>query len=84
MALTGFVLFTAEASHLVVNPALQLKAALIVAGLVNIGLYEFWAKQSVLGLAPGETMPARAKMAGLLSVGIWLAVAACGRSIAYF
>jgi hypothetical protein len=29
-------------------------------------------------------MPARAKIAGLLSLGIWVAVAACGRSIAYF
>jgi hypothetical protein len=29
-------------------------------------------------------MPVRAKVAGVLSPGIWIAVAACGRSIAYF
>jgi hypothetical protein len=84
MALTGTILFTAEASHLVVNPAFQLKAALIAAGLVNIALVEFWAKPSIFKLAPGEPMPTRAKTAGFLSLGIWLAVAACGRSIAYF
>jgi hypothetical protein len=28
-------------------------------------------------------MPAAAKIAGVLSIGIWVAVAACGRSIAY-
>jgi hypothetical protein len=29
-------------------------------------------------------MPPRAKIAGMFSLGIWVAVAACGRSIAYF
>jgi hypothetical protein len=29
-------------------------------------------------------MPARAKVTGALSLVIWIAVAACGRSIAYF
>jgi len=29
-------------------------------------------------------MPSRARIAGLLSLVIWVAVAACGRSIAYF
>jgi hypothetical protein len=29
-------------------------------------------------------MPSRAKLAGALSLGIWLGVAACGRGIAYF
>jgi len=29
-------------------------------------------------------MPASAKVVGLLSIAIWIAVAACGRSIAYF
>jgi hypothetical protein len=36
------------------------------------------------GLVPGVPMPPRAKLAGALSLGIWLAAAACGRSIAYF
>lgn len=84
MAVTGSVLFSAEASHLVLNPAFQLKTALVAAGLINVGLYEFWARRAVEGLAPGASMPARAKIAGLLSLAIWIAVAACGRSIAYF
>jgi hypothetical protein len=84
MAITGSVLFSAEASHLVLNPAFQLKAALVAAGLINIAIYELWARRAVEGLAPGAAMPARAKVAGLLSLSIWVAVAACGRSIAYF
>jgi uncharacterized protein DUF6644 len=84
MAITGFVLFAAEASHVALNPVFQLKAALIGAGLVNVGLYEFVARREVDKLPPGAIMPARARMAGLLSLVVWVAVAACGRSIAYF
>ena len=84
MAVTGCVLFSAEASHLALNPAFQLKATLVAAGLINVAIYEFWAKRAVEHLAPGASMPARAKVAGVLSLGIWIAVAACGRSIAYF
>jgi hypothetical protein len=84
MAVTGFVLFSAEASHLAVNPVFQLKAALVGAGLVNVALYEFMARREVEKLPPGAIMPARARIAGLLSLVIWVAVAACGRGIAYF
>lgn len=84
MAVTGFVLFSAEASHLAVNPVFQLKAALVGAGLVNVALYEFVARREVEKLPPGAIIPARARISGLLSLVIWVAVAACGRSIAYF
>jgi hypothetical protein len=84
MLATGFILFSAEASHVSMNPVFQIKIALIAAGLANVAIYEFWAKRSVEGLAPGAAMPSRARLAGMLSLGIWVAVAACGRSIAYF
>jgi len=84
MAVTGFVLFSAEASHLAVNPVFQMKIALVAAGLINVGIYELWARRAVEGLAPAAPMPTRAKVAGVVSLGIWITVAACGRSIAYF
>jgi len=83
MAVTGAMLFLAEASHLVVNGVFLGKLALIGAALVNIAIYELGARRTAEGLAPGVPMPASAKTAGLLSLTIWLAVAACGRSIAY-
>jgi hypothetical protein len=84
MAVTGFVLFAAEASHLALNPVFRLKLVLVGAGLVNVAIYEFWARHAVESLPAGATMPTAAKVAGLLSLGIWVAVAACGRAIAYF
>jgi hypothetical protein len=84
MLVTGFMLFAADASHIAVNPAFQIKAVLIGAGIANVAIYEFGAKRAVDALLPGANMPARARLAGALSIFVWVAAAACGRSIAYF
>src|SRR5262245_29658121 len=84
MVATGFILFSAEASHLAINRVFQIKAAIIAAALANVAIYEFGAKRLVETLPPGAALPARAKTTGALSLLLWLAVAACGRSIAYF
>ena len=83
-ALTGFMLFSAEASHLVSNPVLRLKFLLVAAGLLNVLIYEIVARRAVEKLPPGAPLPRSAGVAGALSLVIWIAVAACGRSIAYF
>jgi hypothetical protein len=84
LALTGSMLFSAEASHIVLNPVFQTKMALVAAGLVNVGIYEFGARRAVEPLPPHAAMPSRARLAGFVSLAVWLVVAACGRSIAYF
>jgi hypothetical protein len=82
-AITGFMLFAAEAGHVVLNRVFQVKMALIAAGLANIAIYEFGAKRAVQALPPGAAMPPTARVAGFVSMAIWIAVAACGRLIAY-
>ena len=84
LAVTGFMQFSADASHLIINPVFQIKLALIGLGLANLAIFEFGVKRSVVDLSPGVAMPASAKTAGFMSLAIWLVVAACGRSIAYF
>jgi hypothetical protein len=61
MAATGFMLFAAEASHLVLNPVFQLKMALVAAALINVAIYEFGARRAVEALAPGAAMPTRVR-----------------------
>ena len=68
MAVTGSLLFSAEASHLALNPVFQLKALLVAAGLINVATYQFWARRAVEHLAPGAAMPARAKVTGAVSL----------------
>jgi hypothetical protein len=84
MALTGSMLFTAEASHVALNPVFQIKAALIALGVVN-ALVVARVLDRALAETPAFTpLPGRVRLAGLASLVIWIAVAACGRLIAYF
>ncbi len=68
------LLFSAEASHLALNPVFQLKALLFAAGLIIVAIYEFWARRTVEHTAAGAAMPARAKVTGVLSPSkyIWV------------
>jgi len=84
LVLTGATLFTAEASHVILNPVFQFKLGLIALGLLNVALFEFFTAPKVRALPPLAPMPAGARAAGILSLVTWVAVAACGRSIAYF
>jgi hypothetical protein len=84
LALSGFILFTAEASHVIVNPVFQIKLGLIAIGLINVAVFELYTAPKVKDVPPRTPLPKAARRAGLLSLAIWLVVAACGRSIAYF
>jgi hypothetical protein len=84
LGVSGMMLFVAEASHLAVNPVFICKQALVVAGLVNVLAFELVARRTVAALPTDVAMPAAGRIAGYLSLALWIAVAACGRSIAYF
>ena len=84
MAVSGSVLFAAEASHVAMNPVFQIKAALIALGILN-ALLIGRALGAVLDDTPAfQPLPARIRLAAALSLTIWISVAACGRLIAYF
>lgn len=84
IAVIGSMLFLAEASHLALNPIFQTKLLLIALALLNVLVFELVFGQRLAGLAPGMPMPAAVRASAFLSLATWLAVAACGRSIAYF
>jgi hypothetical protein len=84
MAVTGLVLFTAEASHVAMNPVFQIKAGLIGLGILNALLVAGPAVARMDGAGLDAAVPARARLAAGMSLVIWTAVAACGRLIAYF
>jgi hypothetical protein len=79
---SGFLLFSAEASAIVENPVFRLKVLLIVVGLANVAVFEMVTKP---GLArPDGQPPLAAKVSGTVSLLAWFSVAAAGRLIAYF
>ncbi len=80
---SGFMLFSAEASAIIENPIYRLKLLLIVLGLANVAAFEIVAKPEVAGWREGPP-PAAARVSGALSLLIWAGVATAGRLIAYF
>lgn len=74
-ALTGLAMFATQPQELLANPAFRLKLLLLMLGGANAAWFH---ARSSLALADG---PARVQ--GLLSLGIWVAVIICGRWIAY-
>ncbi len=84
MALTGFMLFTAEASHVAMNSVFQIKMVLVALGILNAVLIAGPATADIAGVPAHTPLPARARTAAAMSLLIWVSVAACGRLIAYF
>jgi len=80
---SGFLLFTAEATAYAVNPVFQLKAALIIAGILNAILFELLARRNWRDWE-NYAVPLFPRLLALLSLLIWLFVAVAGRLIAYF
>jgi hypothetical protein len=78
----GLLLFSADAAHVVRNPAFQTKLLLIAAALVNILIAHVgpWRR---LALWRAEASDG-AKVTALVSLLLWLSAVCAGRLIAYF
>ena len=78
----GFLLFSADAAHVVRNPAFQAKLLLIAAALVNIAIAHAGPWRRVARW--GTEAPGGARVTALLSLLLWLGAVCAGRLIAYF
>jgi hypothetical protein len=82
MFLSGGLLFSSEAVKLYYSPAFRIKLVfLALAGLNALIFHRTIYRDSVHWDA--ATVPARARLAGLLSLAFWIAIIAAGRAIAY-
>ena len=79
---SGATLFTADAAHLWANPVMRIKATLIALGLANAVAFRLLWQHRLEGWDAAPPALGRAQAAA--SLAGWIAVAACGRLIAYF
>jgi hypothetical protein len=79
----GALMFSIRATEYAAKTIFLFKLALIVCAIANALLLRMaaqWeASQDAVNVAP----PVRLRVAGALSIALWLAVIACGRSIAF-
>jgi hypothetical protein len=80
---TGIVLWTSEAAHLYINPAFRLKMLMILLIGLNATFFELVTRRNVKQWDINTGTPLAAKLAGLLSICLWMGVVVAGRWIAY-
>jgi hypothetical protein len=83
LALTGMILITGEPDRSLLNPAFQIKMVLVVSAIIVTLIFQRTVRRNA---AFWDLSPARrrsARLTALISLAIWLAIAICGRLIAY-
>lgn len=85
---SGLLMFIAHATEFIDSGVFATKMLLIMAAGVNAGLFhtitfrtaDVWDSEEMRKLPP----PPSARLAGALSLLVWISVIACGRLLAYF
>jgi hypothetical protein len=83
-AITGLLMFIGQAVKYSVNFAFLVKIGLMVLAGLNMLVFHFLTFRGVGRWDHGVPVPWSARLAGALSVIIWIAVAAYGRFTAYY
>ncbi len=83
-AITGALMFTGQAVKYSMNFAFLVKVALMAIAGLNVLVFHFVTYRGVAKWDRGVQVPWAAKLAGVLSLAIWTAVAAYGRFTAYY
>jgi len=81
--ITGGLLFSSEAVHLYANPAFRVKIGLILLAGVHALVFHWTVYRGVEEWDESAALPVGAKIAGIVSILIWIGVVAAGRFIGF-
>lgn len=82
-AITGALLFTSQPATYVENFAFQMKMLLLVAAGLNMALFHLFTMKGIAVWDKDAVLPIGARLAGLLSLVIWVLVVGFGRWIGF-
>jgi hypothetical protein len=83
-AISGALMFTGQAARYAVNFGFQLKLILMAIAGINVLIFHFITYRSVAKWDHGVAVPLTAKLAGLISLGCWIAIVFYGRFTASY
>jgi hypothetical protein len=83
MLVSGGLLFASEAVKMYYSPAFRIKMFLLALAGLNALIFHWTIYRDIANWDPASAVPARARLAGLLSLVFWIAIIAAGRAIAY-
>ena len=82
--ISGLLLFVSKASTYMANPFFLWKIGLMALAGVNMLIFHRVVAKGVTEWgAPGHVTPTAAKVAGLLSLGLWMVIPLCGRIVGF-
>jgi hypothetical protein len=81
--ISGSLLFSAKAEQYAANTAFDLKMVLLLLAGANMAVFQLVTFRGVAAWDTAAPTPLRAKLAGGISLCIWIAVVACGRMIGF-
>jgi hypothetical protein len=83
MLVSGGLLFASEAVKMYHSPAFRIKLIMLALAGINALIFHRTIYRDVANWDPASVAPARARLAGMLSLIFWIAIIAAGRAIAY-
>ena len=82
-AITGTLLFISKASTYMVNPYFLTKMGLMALAGLNMAAFHFVTYKTVDQWDLSANLPGGAKLAGVLSLVLWVIIVFCGRAIGF-
>jgi hypothetical protein len=82
-AISGSLLFTSKAVEYYKDGPFRVKMLLLVLAAINMGVFERLTKRNVANWDGDESTPLAARIAGGVSLLLWVAIVACGRWIGF-
>jgi hypothetical protein len=82
-ALTGSLLFASHAVDYSHKAPFIAKMLLLSVALINIGVFHLITARGIAAWDRELRVPAAARLAGAVSLGLWIAIVACGRWIGF-
>jgi len=80
---TGILLFSSEAVKVYTNPAFRVKMLLIFLAGVHALIFHWGVYRDVASWDDSGVLPAGAKVAGFVSILLWIGIVAAGRFIGF-
>lgn len=81
--IAGGLLFTSSATKYYHNLPFQLKMLALALAGINTAYFEFWTRRGIAAWDRAPRTPRAAKLAGGISLALWITVVACGRWIGF-
>jgi len=81
--ISGALMFSSNALSYARNPFLQAKLLLIIGAGVNMAIYHLYASRGATARSSAALARVRERIAGAISLVVWIAIAACGRWIGF-